>query len=120
MTEYEALATAEMFTDDEMSALRSLVEDLAMDQTERFGIPVAYPHFRRGFLHQLLDRMIIERYPVLSIRREHPGHRRPLRAGERMTPGQVRRWAERALEGYASVRTSGRPARPPEILDKII
>jgi hypothetical protein len=94
MTEYEALDTAEMFTDDEISALRSLVDDLAMDQTERFGIPAAYPLFRLHFLHHLLDRMITERYPVLSIKKEHPGHRRPLRAGERMTPGQVRRLAE--------------------------
>jgi hypothetical protein len=95
MTEfYEALDTAEMFTDDEIAALRSLAGDLAMDQTERFGSPQAYPFFRRFFLHQLLDKMITQRYPVLSILREHPGHRRPLKAWERMSPGQVRRWAE--------------------------
>ncbi len=97
MTDYEALETAEMFTDDEIAALRSLANDMAMDQTERFGIPALYPMFRRHFLHQGLSGMITGRLNILSIQKEHPNTRRPLHARERMTRGQARRWLERAM-----------------------
>lgn len=93
MIEYEALDTAEMFTDDEIAALRSLANDLAMDQTERFGIPTLYTHFQRYFLHQLLDKMVTERYPVAYFREQY-GKRRPLRPWQRMTPGHFRYWCE--------------------------
>jgi hypothetical protein len=81
-----------------------------MDQTERFGSPAAYPLFRRHFLHQGLDGMITGRLNIMSIRKEHPGHRRPLRAGERMTPGQVRRWVERASGAIPPKRRSADPS----------
>lgn len=107
MIEHEALATAEMFTDDEIAALRSLANDLAMDQTERFGSPALYPTFRGHFLRQSLDRMITERYPVVAFRKRY-GKRHPLRAEERMSPGHIRLWIDRASRG---VTQPGLPSR---------
>jgi hypothetical protein len=108
MTEfYEALETTEIFTDEEVIALSSYIDDLAMNKTEYFGIPELYPLFQQHFLRQALDKLITGQFKISFFQKERP-KRQPLSAEQRMSPRQLKNFQDKVTQFLLLHSRSGR------------
>ena len=58
VTEIETLTTMEIFDDNEIIALVSYAEDMAMNKVEHLCIPALYPVIQQYFLRQSIDKVI--------------------------------------------------------------